>query len=82
MLDSDYVMPCTMEITSISNTLKKFLLHSDLYQSYIQITYNGKEEKINKIFGTYVEPLLNDINNPALLQKRKLNIYAAAYERN
>ena len=66
--DSDYVMPCTITIPSISNKLKKLLLQSDLNSSYIQIKYNGKQEIINKIFSTYFEPLLNDINHPSLLQ--------------
>ena len=36
---------------------------------------------IIKIFSSYVVPLLKDINNPALLQERKLNIDTAAYEK-
>ena len=35
---------------------------------------------IIKIFSSYVETLLKDINNPALLQEWKLNIEAAAHE--
>ena len=34
------------------------------------------------IFSAYVEPLLKDINHPVLLQERKLNLDAAAHERN
>ena len=68
MHDSDYVMTCTMVIPFISNTLNKLLLKSDFHSSHIQTIYNGKEESINNIFSTYVEPLLNDINNPALVQ--------------
>ena len=37
---------------------------------------------IINIFSEYVEPLLKDINHPALLQEWKLNIDAAAYENN
>ena len=73
-------MICITTIPSILNTLKKFLFHSSLQYSYIQTKYNYKEESIKKIFSTYVEPLLNDNNNPALLQEWKLDIYAAAYE--
>ena len=43
-----------MEIHSISNTLKKFLLQSYLHSYYIQNIYNDKEEIINIIFSTYV----------------------------
>ena len=34
------------------------------------------------IFSTYVVPLLKDINYPTLIQERKLNLDAVAYERN
>ena len=37
---------------------------------------------IINIFSEYVEPLLKDINHPALLQEWKLNLDAAAYGRN
>ena len=37
---------------------------------------------IIKIFSQYVEPLLEDINHPELLQEWKVNIYAEDYERN
>ena len=53
---------------------------SYLHSSYIQTIYNSKEESINKIFITYSEPLLEDINYPALLEEWKLNLDAAAYE--
>ena len=33
-------------------------------------------------FSEYIVPLLKDINHPALLQERKLNLDAAAYEKN
>ena len=78
--DSDYFMTCNTTISYIPNILKKFWLQSSLNSSYTQTKYNGREESIKNIFGTYVETLLNDINHPALVQKWKLNIYAAAYE--
>ena len=56
-------------------------LQSSLHSYYIQTKYNDKEEIINNIFCTYVEPLLNDINYPALIQELKLNIDAAVYEK-
>ena len=37
---------------------------------------------IINIFSAYVAPLRKYINHPALLQEWKLNINAAAYERN
>ena len=68
MHDSDYVMTCTNTIISISNTLKKLSLQSDLHSSYIQTKYNGKEEILNNILSTYIELLLNDINHPAMVK--------------
>ena len=82
MHDSECVMTWTIVITYTSNTFKKFLLRSYLHYYYIQTIYNGKEESISNIFITYVEPLLNDINNDALAQECKINLNAVAYEKN
>ena len=79
MHDSDYVMNCTTEMPSISNTLKKLLLHYDFYSSYNQEKYIGEEEIIHNIFSTYVEPFLNYTNNHALVKEWKLNLDAPAY---
>ena len=76
---SDYVMTYITTILSISNNLKKLLFHSSLNSSCIQTKYNNKEEIVNNTFITYAEPLLNDINNPALIQEWKLNIGSAEY---
>ena len=73
-------MICINTITSASNTLKRLLLHKTLYYSYIQNIYNDKELIINNTFITYLEPLLDDINNHALIQEWKINIDAVAYE--
>ena len=81
MYDSDYVMTFTMEILSISNTLKKLLLQSYYHLYYIQTIYNCKVESINNIFITYGEPLLNYINHPTLVQKWKLGLYTIVYEK-
>ena len=80
MNDSDYVMTFTTKIPSIPNTLKKLWIQSYLHSYYIKTIYNGKEYSINIIFSKYVEPLLDDINHPALLQERKIIIDAAAHE--
>ena len=37
---------------------------------------------MSTIFNTYVTPQIKEINNPAFLQERKLNIDAAEYEIN
>ena len=79
--NSYYIMTCNNTIASILNTLKKLLLYKSLHSSYIKTRYNNTEEIINNTFIIYLEPLLDDINNPALLQEWKLNIHAAAYEK-
>ena len=63
-----YFMTCNTTTPSISNTFKKLLLHSILHYYYIKTKYNDKEESINNIFSAYVEPLLNYINHPVLIQ--------------
>ena len=65
--DSRYVMTCTTEILSISNTLNKLRIQSYFHSYYIQTIYIDKEETIKNIFSKYVEPLLNYINHPALV---------------
>ena len=67
--DSYYVINCNSAVNSILNTLMKLLLHSDLNSYYIKSIYNSNEEITNNIFSTYVEHLLNDINNTALVQE-------------
>ena len=54
MHDSDYVMTCTIAITSISNTPKKLLLQYDFHSSYYQAKYIDEEEIIHKTLITYV----------------------------
>ena len=62
--------------------LKTLLLQYNFHSSYNQTKYIGEEEIIHNIFSTYVEPLLNYINHPALLQEWILNIDVPAYENN
>ena len=80
--DSEYVMTCTTTIPYISNTIKKLWIQLDFHSSYIKTMYSYKDESIYNIFSTYVEPLLDDINHPELVQEWKLNIDASAYEKN
>ena len=42
---------------------------------------SDKNGMILTIFSAYVVPLLKDINHTALLQERKFNLDAAAYEK-
>ena len=80
--NSDYAMTCINTILSTSNTLKKLVINKSLHYSYIQTELNDEKEMIMNIFSAYVLPLLKDINHPTLLQERKLNLDASAYERN
>ena len=82
MHDSDYVMTCTTPSPSISSMLKKLLLQYNLHSSYNQTKYIGEEEIIHNIFITYVEPLLNYIKHPALVQAWKISLDDPAYETN
>ena len=77
---SVYVMTCTTVIPSIRSTLKKLLLQYNFHSSYNQTKYIGEGEIIHNIFSTYVELLLNYINNPALVQEWKLNLDDPVYE--
>ena len=45
------------------------MLNYGFYSSYNQTKYIGEEEIIHNIFSTYVEPLLNYNNHPALVQE-------------
>ena len=67
--NSEYFMTCIIIIPSTSITLKKLLLNKSLCSLYIQIEFNEKYEIINNIFSSYVEPLLEDINHPAVLKE-------------
>ena len=80
--NSDYVMKCINTMYSAPNTFKKLWLQSSLHSEYIKTGVNEKEEIINTIFSSYVEPLLKYINHPALIQEWKLNLDAEAYEKN
>ena len=42
MHDSDFFMTITTAIPSVSNTLNKLWIHSDLHSYYIQTMYNYK----------------------------------------
>ena len=58
------------------------MVNKCFHSSYIQREFNDEKEIIINIFSAYVVPLLKYINNPALLQERKLNLDAALYEIN
>ena len=74
-------MTCINIISSTSNTLKNLVVNKSLHYSYIQPEFNDKKEIIINIFSAYVVPPLKDINNHELLQEWKLNLDAAAYEK-
>ena len=57
------------------------MVNKILHSCYIQKEFNDKKLIIINIFSAYVVSLLKDINDTALLQQRKLNIDAEAYEK-
>ena len=58
------------------------VVNKSLHSSYIRREFNDKNKIIINISSAYVEPLLKDINHPALLQEWKLNLDDAEYEKN
>ena len=50
----DLVMLCYTTITSTSNTLKNLGINSNYHLSYSTEKFNTENEKISKIFSTYV----------------------------
>ena len=73
-------MTCYTEISSVSNTLKKFQIQSILYAGYKHNFYHDKLDKFNELFDQYHIPLSNNIDHPTLIQERRENIDAATYE--
>ena len=61
-------MTCINTIPSTLNIFKKLLLYKSLNSSYIKTEYNDTEEIMNNTFITFLEPLLYDIDHPALQQ--------------
>ena len=70
-------MICSTTITSTSNALNNLEVNTSFHYFYIKKKFNDKKEKIIDIFIAYVEPLIKDINHPALLQELKLHPDAA-----
>ena len=79
---TDYVMLCYTLMSFVENTLKKFHIQSNLYNFYKHNFYHNKRDKFDEHFDQYHLHLLKDIDHPALIQKQKQNIDAAAYENN
>ena len=75
--NSDKVMICLTKIPSTSKTLNKFAVNTRFHYSYIQKEFNDRKEEIINIFSAYVEPLIKEINHPALFQEWKLNLDSA-----
>ena len=56
-------------------------IQSNFQLIYIQDFYNYIKKEKNDHFIEYLVPVMEDIDNPALIEKRKQNIYAADYEK-
>ena len=54
---------------------------SDFHSGYIHNSYCDKQDSIDDLFCHYIKSILKDIDHPALIQERKKNLDAAAYEK-
>ena len=75
-------MLCYTTITSTSNTLKNLYISKDYHLSYSTDNFSNQKEAMDRLLGTYVTPQIKEIYHPAIIQKWKLNIDAAKYEKN
>ena len=66
-------MAKTTAIYSVSNTINKFHIQSNLHFIYKKNFYHDKEDEIDEIFYGYHIPLLNDIDHTVLIEERKKN---------
>ena len=81
-LETYFVMAKTTAISSVSKTINKLHIQSNLHLIYKQKLYHYKHDKINELFDEYHIPLLNYIHHLALIEEYKRNIDDAAYENN
>ena len=81
-VNSDLVMLCHTTITSTSYTLKKIYIGRYYHSSYSTDNYSDRKEAMDILFSTYVTPQIKEIYHPAIIQKWRLNIDAAEYEKN
>ena len=75
-------MACYVSITSIENTTKKLHIRSDFHFGCNSKLYHDEHEIIDELFFNSLNPLLEKIDHPALIQEWKQNIDASSYEKN
>ena len=78
-LETYFVMAKTTAISSVSKTINKLHIQSNLHLIYKQNFCHDKQDEIDEIFNKYHIPLLNNIDHPALIEEWKQNIDATAY---
>ena len=73
-------MACTIAISSVSNTIKKFHRKSNLL-FFQKNVYHDKQNIMDELFHQCHLPLLKYIDNTELITEWKQNIYYALYEK-
>ena len=70
-LETYFVVAKITAISSVSNTIKKLHIHSDLNSIYKQNFYNYKQKEIDELYDKYHIPLINDLDHPAYIEECK-----------
>ena len=61
-------------ITYAANNLKIITICYCLHTEFSSTYYNDKGNVFRNIFGQYIKPHMNEIDNPTLIQEWKLNL--------
>ena len=75
-------MACTTAITSVSNTINKLYIQSDLNLFYKKNFYHYKQNIMDELFHQFHLPLLKYIGHTEFITQWKQNLDSAAYENN
>ena len=78
-LKIDYFMVKNEAISAVANTFKQFCIHKNMHMAYKQDFYKAKETGKYDLFMEYLVPVMEDIENPALIKEWIQNLDAAAY---
>ena len=81
-LDTDYVMVKNEAIPAVANTLKQLHIQNDMHMIYNKDFYKNKDKEIHESFIEYLVNNLVDLDHPVLIEERKQDIDADAYEKN
>ena len=68
-------------LSSVENIIKTFHIQKNMHFIYKQYFYKDKQEKIDDHFIEFLVPIMDDLDNPTLIEEREKNIDAASYEK-